>query len=533
VSVQSKVAQPADVAAQWSMAANIRRHAQERPDAPMLTFGDRTISYGEMGERSSRAAQGLLAEGVGSQERIAFLDKNTPEYFEVAFGGSKINAVLVAVNWRLSPREMEYVINDGNAKVLVVGQEFLPHLEEMESGLETVQKIIVLGEHPKHESYETWIGRQDSQDPGTVAAATDVSVQLYTSGTTGLPKGAMLSNANLGTLVPYVAPAWQFDETSVNLVCMPLYHIGGSGWANVGVHFGCHSIMVRELVPQEILDLMEKHRITNAFFVPALLNFLTMVPGAADRDFSALRNIVYGASPITEDALLRAMQTFKCDFTQVYGLTETTGAITELKPSEHDPGGPRAHLLRSAGRPYDWVEIKMADPDTGQEVETGKVGELWTRSVQNMLGYWNLEDATKRAVTDDGWFRTGDAGYRDEEGFIFLTDRINDMIISGGENIYPIEVESALSTHPGIADIAVIGIPDDNWGEAVKAVVVRRPGTDATAEEIIAYGRERLATYKNPRSVDFVDELPRNPTGKLLKKVLRDPYWQGQERRVH
>jgi long-chain acyl-CoA synthetase len=517
----------------WRLADVIRTHASERGSSPIITYGDRTISYADMHERSSRVGQGLIAEGVGPQDHVAFLEKNGPEYFEVLFGGGKVNAINVAVNWRLAPREMEYTINDAEAKVLFVGPDFLPHLDEIETSLRTVKKILALGDHPRHQSYEAWIRRHPAQDPQVPSAPDDVAMQLYTSGTTGLPKGAMLTNANLGTLLPQVSAMWSLDATSVNVVAMPLFHIGGSGWALVGMWNGCHSILFREFVPQEVLAAMTKSRITNALFVPAMLQFLSAAPGAADRDYSTLRSIVYGASPITNEVLIRSMKTFRCDFIQVYGLTETTGAITQLDAADHDPEGPRARLLRSAGKPYPWVEIRIVDPDTGKDCAPGQVGELWTGSVQNMKGYWNKPEETARAFTPDGWFKTGDAGFLDEERYIFLTDRVKDMIVSGGENVYPAEVENALSGHPGIEDVAVIGVPDDKWGETVKAIVVRGPGTNPTPQEIMEYARARLARYKCPTSVDFVEALPRNPSGKILKRALREPYWKGRERRIN
>ncbi|HXJ81288.1 MAG TPA: long-chain-fatty-acid--CoA ligase [Candidatus Methylomirabilis sp.] len=518
---------------EWTLANIIRTHAASRGDKTMLTYGTRAISYAEMDRASSRVAQGLLAEGIGPQDRVAFLDKNGPEYFEVLFGGGKINAVNVAVNWRLAPGEMEHAINDAEAKMLFVGADFRSQLEEMEGRLKTVRKIVVLGDDSAHESYRTWLGRAVPRDPGISSDQDDVAMQLYTSGTTGLPKGAMLSNRNLGAILPHVSGPWGFDERSVNLVAMPLFHIGGSGWALCGMWNGCHSILLRDFVPAQVLADLERHRVTNALFVPAMLQFLTMVPGAADGDYSALRSIVYGASPITDEVLVRSMRAFKCPFIQVYGLTETTGAITELPAADHDPEGPRARLLRSAGKPYPWVELKIVNPETGRDRPAGEVGELWTRSVQNMKGYWNNVEETARAFAAGGWLRTGDAGFMDVDGYVFLTDRVKDMIVSGGENIYPAEVENALSGHPDLADVAVIGVPHDRWGETVKAIVVRRAGTDPSADEIIAYARERLAHYKCPTSVDFADTLPRNPSGKLLKRQLREPYWRGLERRIH
>ncbi len=295
---------------------------------------------------------------------------------------------------------------------------------------------------------------------------------------------------------------------------------------------GCHTVVLRDFDPPEVLDALRRYRVTNAFFVPAMLAALCAVPGAADHDYGSLRSIIYGASPITEEALRRAMATFRCPFIQVYGMTETSGAITQLPAADHDPGGSRAHLLRSAGKPFDWVELKIVDPASGAELPAGSVGELWTRSPQNMAGYWNNPAATEETITKDGWLKTGDAGYLDEEGYLFLTDRVKDMIVTGGENVYPIEVENVLAEHPKVADVAVIGVPDERWGETVKAVVVPAPGAALDAAELIEFARQRIAHFKCPTSVDFVDALPRNPSGKILKRELREPYWQGMDRRV-
>jgi long-chain acyl-CoA synthetase len=295
---------------------------------------------------------------------------------------------------------------------------------------------------------------------------------------------------------------------------------------------GGHCIVAREPIPAELLALIERHRITHSFLVPALLNFLTAVPGAAERDYSALRTIVYGASPITEDVLERAMTMFGCQFVQVYGLTETAGAITQLPFSDHQAAGPDGRLLRSAGRPFDWVQLRVVDSASGDDLPPAEVGEVWTRSPQNMAGYWNHPDDTAAAYEGE-WLRTGDAGYLDEAGYLFLTDRVKDMIVSGGENVYPAEVENALSGHPAVADVGVIGVPDAKWGETVKAIVVRTAGTDPSPAELIAFARQRLASYKCPTTVDFTDTLPRNPSGKILKRELREPYWLGHRRRIN
>jgi acyl-CoA synthetase (AMP-forming)/AMP-acid ligase II len=519
--------------ASWSLGDMIRRHAELRPDRAALVCEDRTLTFGELHHRSNRVAQGLREEGIGPQDRVAFLEQNGLEFFEILYGGGKVHAVNVAVNWRLAPSEVEFIVNDSDARILFVGEAFLPLVEEIEPNLRGVRKIVAMGEHRRYEGYEAWLARQRDVDPVLESRADDVCLQLYTSGTTGQPKGAMLTNANLATLVPMIGPMLDFGEGAVSLVCMPLFHIGGSGWALLGaLSTGGTSIVARRAVPAELLDQMEAHRVSHAFFVPALMNFLNQVPGAADRDWSALEHIVYGASPITETVLKASMAIFKCRFWQVYGLTETTGAIVALPPEDHDPDGPRSHLLRSAGRPYPHVQVRIVDPATGEDLPPGSVGELWARSTQNMRGYWHRERDTETAFVG-GWFRTGDVGYMDGEGYIFLTDRIKDMIVSGGENIYPIEVENVLADHPDLADVGVIGVPDEQWGETVKAVVVARPGRQPTAEQIIAFARQRLGGFKCPTSVDFVADLPRTPTGKILKRELREPYWRGRERRVN
>jgi long-chain acyl-CoA synthetase len=260
-----------------------------------------------------------------------------------------------------------------------------------------------------------------------------------------------------------------------------------------------------------------------------VIQFLLLTPGVDTTDFSTLKMLAYGASPITDKVLVSGMETFGTQFIQVYGLTETTGAIVQLDPADHDVNRPE--LLRSCGKPYPWVEMRVVDED-GNDVETGTVGELWTRSRQNMKGYWNNPEATAAAMTADGWFKTGDAGYRDADGYVYLHDRVKDMIVTGGENVYPAEVENVLMKHPAVADVAVIGVPDAKWGEAVKAIVVKAKDTDPTEQELITFCREHLAGFKLPKSVDFATELPRNPSGKLLKRELREPYWAGVDRRI-
>jgi long-chain acyl-CoA synthetase len=515
-----------------SVAEIIRVHGVGRADEVALIQDDRRMTWSDLFDRSRRVAQGLISAGVGPQERVAFLDKNGIEHFEVFFGAALLNALCVDVDWRLAAPEVEFVVNDTQAKVLVVGPDFVSLVEEIADNLTTVTKILVIGEPGGFESYENWRDAQAADDPGIESALNDVAFQLYSSGTTGRPKGVMLTNGNFFSLLPVAKDMWGLTPTSVNLVAMPLFHIAGGGWALAGMYEGCRSIIFRELDPAALVRTIEEQRVTHTLFVPAVLQFILMVPGVENFDYSSLQVLVYGASPISEDVLARCIGLFEpCNFWQAYGLTETTGTVVNLHPGDHDPAGPNRHRLRSCGVAGPSVELRIVG-DGDAECETGEVGEIWIRSPQVMTGYWNMAEETAAAITDDGWFKSGDAGYLDEDGYLYIHDRVKDMIVSGGENVYPAEVENVLMAHSGIADAAVIGIPDEKWGETAKAIVVKSPDSDVTEEEIIVYARERLATYKCPTSVDWIDVLPRNPSGKVLKKDLREPFWEGHDRRV-
>ena len=356
----------------------------------------------------------------------------------------------------------------------------------------------------------------------------DDIIQLYTSGTTGLPKGVPLTHRNCltqcesGTEQSYAR--WQAGKSS--LLALPVFHIAGALVALLSVLQGTRAVMVREIVPSELARVIAEQRVAFAFLTPTVIHMILSTPESADADYSALEHMFYGASPISEALLRRAMARFPCRFTQVYGMTEATGVVTSLPPEKHLPG-----KLLSCGVPIAGVELRVLDAE-GRDVPQGEVGEVALRAPFVMRGYWRQPEATAAAIDADGWYRSGDAGWLDADGDLFIHDRVKDMIVSGAENVYPAEVENAIDGHPDVSEVAVIGVPDDRWGEAVKAIVVARPGAPHDAASIIAWARQRIGGFKVPKSVDFVEALPRNATGKVLRRALRERYWTGQTRRV-
>ena len=496
----------------------VREHASNRPDVVAIRCGSRSLTYAELDDRSSRLAQALLSAGVRAGDRVAHLDRTAPEVVELLFATSKIGAVAVPLNWRLAPAELETIVADAGCTVMIAGPSYREVAREIARDVPQRLEVVDTGE-----DYERRLADHPATDPGHRGAASDVAVQMYTSGTTGLPKGVLTTQRNLAAAY-LSADVWAFDSESISLTPLPMFHIGGIGWAYLGLVNGATTILVSEFDALQVLDLLEHERVTNPVFVPTILQMLAALPGAAERDYSTLRSIVYGASPITTPVLRAALRTFRCPLFGVYGLTETTGGVIQLRPEDHDADGDRQHLLRSAGRPLPWVEMRIVDPASGHECAAGDVGEVWLRAPNVMAGYYDRAEETAAALMPDGWLRTGDGGYRDEDGYLFLTDRIKDMIVSGGENIYPVEVEEVLSQHPAVAEVAVIGVPDERWGETVKALVVRVPGSTVDGDELIAFARGKLAGYKLPRSVEFVADLPRSAAGKVLKRDLRARY---------
>jgi acyl-CoA synthetase (AMP-forming)/AMP-acid ligase II len=515
-----------------------RAQARERPDAVAWAAPDRAWTFDEVQTLTNRLANALAALGVGRGERVACLTRHQPECAMLVLAAQKLGAVCMPVNWRLAAPEVRYIVEDGQARFLMVDPEFasVAAAIDVPSLRATVATRPAGGPGP--EPLERWIAGQPDHDPGFEPGPDDIALQLYSSGTTGLPKGVELSHRAMAhSHVNGVAHEWAYDpRVHVNLNVLPAFHIAGAGVALMTHAFGGRSVTMPDFDPAAALDAIERERVTHAFLVPAMVQFMLQVPGVERRDLSSLRMISYGASPISERVLTDAMRVFRCGFLQVYGLTETCGAVTALRAEDHATEGPKSALLRSVGRPMADVEVRVVRPGTREECDDGEVGELWIRTPKNMAGYWRKPQASAEAFEPDArgeppWLRSGDAGYR-RDGYLFLHDRLKDMIVSGGENIYPAEVENALMLHPAVADGAVFGVPDATWGEAVKAAVVRRPGVEVTEREIIAFCRERIARYKCPKSVDFVEAIPRNPSGKILKRVLREPYWAGRDRRI-
>jgi acyl-CoA synthetase (AMP-forming)/AMP-acid ligase II len=511
------------------MADPIRRHAVERADATALIFEGHEISYGELDQRTNKVANGLIAAGVRPGERVAILAKNIDLFFEIYYGASKAGAVLVPINFRLAPPEVAHVLNDAGAKVLFVAEAYHDLVAAVEADVPCLEKTFTIqGACKSWAAYAVWRDGHDPTDPRMEGAGSDTCLQAYSSGTTGHPKGVEISHDNFVLFLPHTFEQWgEWSPDDFSLVAMPLFHVAGCVWVFVGLYIGAANVLLPEVDPPEILRAIETYRITQVILVPAVILFLIQTPGAAETDVSSVKMVLYGASPIPLPVLQQAMEIFDCGFAQLYGLTETTGALTYLPPEDHDG----SEKMKSWGKPMSEVKIRVVD-ENDLDCPPGAVGEVIIAGVQVMKGYWNQPEETSKAIRG-GWFYSGDAGYFDEEGYLYIHDRVKDMIVSGGENIYPAEVESALAGHEKITDVAVIGVPDDKWGETVKAVIVSAPGADLSADEIIDYARARIAGYKVPRSVDFLDELPRNPSGKILKRELRRPYWKGHERQVN
>jgi acyl-CoA synthetase (AMP-forming)/AMP-acid ligase II len=493
----------------------LRTHATQSPIAPCLTFESETLSFSDLDERSSRAANALAQRGVNSGDRVAIIARNCLDYFDLFFACAKLGSIFLPINWRLSAREIADILADGSPSLLIVENDLRPVLSETANLPPTFD--LAAYAHLRDAAKAVDIGKQPLSD--------DPLLILYTSGTTGVPKGAVLSHGNLSYLARMAQELWGFNSSSVNLVAMPLFHIGGIGYAMTALSQGGHTVLMQQVVPAEIIAAIPGYGVTHGFFVPTVIRLLLDAPGIAEMNMASLKRILYGAAPIGEAVLRRAIEVFGCGFNHAYGMTETAGTVVTLAPEDHDLDGPRSHRLRSCGVPMPWNELALVDPVTDERVATGEVGEIRIRSKVNMLGYWNRPEETAKTINPDGWLCTGDAAYQDADGYVYIHDRFKDMIVSGGENIYPTEIENILYAHHDVSSVAVIAVPHERWGETPKAFVVPRDGTSLTEAELIAFTRKQLAHYKCPTSIVLVAALPQNASGKILKKEMRSSQW--------
>ncbi|MGQ0280370.1 fatty acid--CoA ligase [Sphingopyxis sp. Q841] len=512
----------------------IARHAQANPDRLALRFEESDLSYAALEREVARTAAALEADGVAMGDRIAYYGKNSAAYFLLLYGAARLGAVMVPIGWRLASAEVEYIVNDTEARLLFVESETAAIGKYVSERAKALRRVISVGGAEDPRAFETFLAGALTPSGSPVEDPDTVFLQLYTSGTTGKPKGVMLTARNIFAMRMRCKAAridWDiWGEDEVALIAMPVGHIGGSGYGLMALFHGATGLIVREFTPEIVLETIRNERVSKFFIVPTALQILVRHPEARSTDYSRVRHILYGASPMPLPLLQEAIDVIGAGLVQQYGMTETSGTIVALGAEDHDVRG--NERMKSAGKPLPGVEIRILG-DEGEVLGANEVGEIATRSDANMAGYWKLPEATGSTVDADGWLRTGDAGYLDPDGYLYICDRVKDMVLTGGENVYPAEVEAVLYAHPQVAEAAVIGVPDEKWGEAVKAIIVAKPDAIIAPEDLIAFTRERLAGFKAPKSIDIVDTLPRNASGKILKKELREPYWAGRNRQVN
>ena len=499
-------------------------HALVRPNKVALICGERSLTYAELNARARRIANALSGLGVQAGDRVAVMAHNSIELLEIAGGLSKLSAIAVLLNYRLREHEIAYIVNDSQAKVAIAGAGLVEVVNAARREFSGDVACIAVGDDVP----VNWLPYEEllaSASEEVLESESGLgSTMSYTSGTTGKPKGAYRPKGVPVNDVILLLQAFEFVESDVHLLAGPYYHSAPSFFVALNLLLGTTIVIQPKYDPVDALQLIERHSITTTFMAPSLLQRLCDVPGVifSRYDTSSFRSIILGGAPCPYILKVRGEERFGKSLWEFYGATETA-IVTLLRPEDQlrKPG--------SCGKVGPGQEIRLLDA-TGNEVPDGTPGEMWSRNSW-LAEYYNKPEATA-SNTKNGFFFVGDIAYRDSEGYYFICDRKIDMIISGGVNIYPAEIEAVFAAHPAVADVAVIGVPDDRWGESVKAVVELRPGTKATEEELITYCGEQLADYKKPRSVDFVEEMPRNPTGKLLKTLIREPYWKGTGRRI-
>ncbi len=507
--------------------AGLNFQAQRCGEAIALRDERGEVSFSALDARASQVANGLRRWSLGPNDRVAIIARDSIPSYELLFGCSKAGCVLVPINWRLTGKELHEILVDSTAKTLFVDEAALAKLRAVDAEIESSTHVVAI------EQFYAWRNKSESQSDVSFAASEETPlVQIYTSGTTGMPKGVVLAHRTFFKLLNGIrrqGDDWMgLGTRDVLLLSLPQFHIGGLWWAVQGLMAGSCGMLVEQFVGWKVLKLIEQHRITQVAMVPAMIQFILSEPDLATTDLSSVRGFLYGGSPIAATLLERAMEVFRCPFYQIYGMTETGNTAVCLRPKDHDD----RDLWQAAGRPYYGVELKVVGAQ-GTVQPPNSIGEIWIKSPSVMLEYWKNPDATAE-VRQDGWIRTGDAGYVNDQGYLFVCDRVKDMTIYAGENVYPAEIESVLLEHPAIAEAAVIGIPDQQFGERVKAILVAKPEAAAPkTRELLQHCRGRLADFKIPKSFEFVDSIPRNPSGKILKHILRKPYWENHSRQVN
>jgi long-chain acyl-CoA synthetase len=512
-----------------TLADLIETLARERPNSVALWWGGRAISFRELNERANQLAHAFLSSP--RRTRVAVLGRDSEQSFVVLFGAAKACMPVTFVNWRLTPSETRVILDDCRVSHLFVeasqattARETLAGLADSEIEVVSFGALSGLGT-----SLSSWTRERATTPPEVRPSPQDVAVVLYTSGTTGLPKGVLLPQCAFLAIRRELSRAgqdwWGFAAEDIALHSLPLFHVGGLWWAANVLAAGASLVITSQFDPDAALRLIDSHRVTLACWVPAMLR-MVLTRRALGKHTRSLRSIFYGGAPIDAELLAATRNAFGCRLTQFYGLTETGNTAICLRDVDHVVQGPR---LAAAGLPYPGVGLRCVNT-AGFDCQAHEVGEIWLRSPANMLGYWNRPEETAKTL-QEGWVRTGDAGYLDAEGYLYICDRIKDMIISAGENIYPAEIERALLQHPAVEEVAVIGVPDERWGEAVKAVVAVKHAV--SQKDLLEFLRGRIAEFKLPRSVEFLEALPRTPSGKVKKHELRAPHWAGRSRQVN
>ncbi len=504
------------------------------PDRELIVFEGKRLTFEQTNERVNRLTNALYKLGIQKNDRIGILQVNCDQYVETYFAAAKLGAIFVPLNFRAKSNELSYMISNAEVKLLFVGRRYLEMVNNMLPELPMIEQCVSLEEENTETLYYEDLIRSSSPDDFTGEVGDDdITILMYTAGTTGRPKGVPLKHSGF---VAYVLdnvepPNPEIEER--NLLTVPLYHVAGMQAMLAGVYGGRTLVMMRQFEVKEWLETVQRERATRAMLVPTMLKWVINDPDFKQYDLKSLQVITYGAAPMPFDVIKKALQEMPwVRFINAFGQTETASTITTLGPEDHLIEGTEEEiekklkrLTSSIGKPLPDVEVKIVNEE-GKDLPPFEVGEILARGSRIMTGYWKDDEKTSQVITKDGWLRTGDEGWMDEDGYIYLAGRGDDMIIRGGENISPEEVENVLHSHPDIEEVAVIGIPDPEWGQEPRAVVVLKKGKTTTEEDIMEYCRSRLAGFKRPRSVVFLDSLPRNPMGKILKKDLREKYGQ-------